>query len=139
MKKFSELTEVNLSGAAVTFLTYKFLLLLRQPWERWEAFELGLIDKKGDLVKKPKTKDEKKALDKLTNLVRKIKKILGKYINNEKILSFLVTIYLLKEDSCLPRNKAHKKLALYLPNYLDAEENKLVINVLNEHLKQTDV
>ncbi len=130
MKKFTELTEISLTKTAITFLTYKFLLLLRKPFIKWEAYEAGLIDKKGDLLKKPKTTEEKKALDKLTNLVRKIKKLLGKYIPNEKLLTFLVTIYLLKET---PENLEYNNLSTKLRSYLSDDENNLICDILVEH------
>lgn len=132
MKKFSELTEVNISNSVVTYMTYKFLLLLKRPWTEWDAYKLGLIDDKGNLERKPKTKDEKEALDKMTNLVRKIKRILGKYIPNEKLLNFLVTVYLLKET---PDNPVYSDLSTKLRSYLSEDENNTVYNILLEHNK----
>ena len=37
------------------FVTYRFLKLLTTPFEKTEAFKLGIIDEKGNRVKKPKS------------------------------------------------------------------------------------
>lgn len=132
MEKFSEILEVNLSKAAIAYLTYKFLSMTKRKFTEWEAYKLGLIDVKGNLVKKPKTKEEKTALDATSNLVRKIKKLLGKYIPNEKLLAFLITIYLLKENI---DNKTNNDLACRLQEYLSPEENDLIVRILQEHKK----
>jgi len=123
MKKFSEICEINLTSTAITFLTYRFILLLKQPFKTWKAYDLGLIDEQGELIKKPKTKEEKEALDGLTNLVRKLKKILVKYVKSEKLISFLVTMYLLRESSNEVPN---------FENPLNDDETKLLINILRE-------
>ena len=45
------------------FVTYRFLKLLVTPWEKQEAFNLGLIDEKGKRIKSKKieSSDEKTA------------------------------------------------------------------------------
>ena len=41
-----------MSRAVDLFVTYRFLKLLVTPWEKQEAFKLGIIDKKGkNLIK----------------------------------------------------------------------------------------
>jgi len=98
MKKFKELHEVTLTQTAINYLTYKFIILLKDKFVDWEAYKMGLIDEKGEIVQKPKSTKEKAALDGLTNLVRKIKKILVKYIGDSKMLSILITAYLMKSE-----------------------------------------
>ena len=37
------------------FVTYRFLKLLTTPFEKTDAFNLGIIDEKGNRIKKPKS------------------------------------------------------------------------------------
>ena len=37
------------------FVTYRFIKLLVTPFEKQEAFKLGIIDKDGNRIKKPGT------------------------------------------------------------------------------------
>ena len=126
-----ELNEITISDSMTTFLTYKFLLMLKTPFKEWDAFKLGIINEKGDKIKPPKTKEEKKALDKLLNLIRKIKKILGKYIPSDKLLSFIVTVYLLRES---PNNTEYNDLSCKLRNNLTEEESNMLLDILRDHV-----
>ena len=40
------------TGALNLYFIYKFLRILTTPWEKTEAFELGIIDGKGNILKK---------------------------------------------------------------------------------------
>ncbi len=125
-REYNKLIEMNVTKSMITYLTFKFLLLLKQNFKQWKAYELGLIDETGEIIKKANTKEEKEAIDGLTNLVRKIKKLLSKYIKNEKLLSLLVTMYLLKE------NNTSQEYSL-LESELNTEEKKLLFNILTYH------
>ena len=50
-----------MAKVADTYLIYQVLKRLTTPFEETEAFELGLIDKNGKLIKKPKDSKEKNA------------------------------------------------------------------------------
>ncbi len=134
MKKFTEICEINLSKTAGVYLTYKFVKLLKTPFNKWDAYELGLINEKGEKIKDPKTAEEKTAFGTVINLVRKIKRMFGKYIPNEKLLSFLVSIYLMKET---PENKTYRDLSTKLSNYLNPEENDILFNLLKDTTKES--
>ena len=86
-------------GAFGKLQAYKFGILLSKPFPEWDAFKLGLIDNKGEILKRPITPDEKNSLDTFENLVRKIKKLLIKYIPDTRFLQFLIAAYLLKNES----------------------------------------
>ena len=51
-----------MTNVADTYMIYQVLKRLTTPFEETKAFELGLIDKNGKLLKKPKTTDEKLSL-----------------------------------------------------------------------------
>ena len=69
------------------FVTYRFLRLLTTPFEDTDAFKLGIIDGKGNRIKKPNptkplvplnTTQQKNSYTILHKLVFNIKKIFGK-------------------------------------------------------------
>lgn len=50
-----------MANVADTYMIYQVLKRLTTPFNETKAFELGLIDKNGKLLKKPKTQEERKA------------------------------------------------------------------------------
>lgn len=54
--------------------TYRFIDLLQKPFNQWTAFKHGIIDDKGNLLKKPKTNVEKSSYSKFHSMVRQIKR-----------------------------------------------------------------
>jgi len=80
-------------------VAYKFIKQLTTPWEKWDAYKLGLIDKKGQTIKKAETGEEKSALPTWKVLVKNIKKTLDKLPGGAtKLGSFAVALWLLKEE-----------------------------------------
>ena len=73
-------------GAAGTaldiFIAYKFIQLLVVPFDKTDAYKLGIIDEKGQILKKRKTlktSEEKKAYPSVFyTLVWKMKRVLEK-------------------------------------------------------------
>ena len=95
------------------FVTYRFIKLLVTPFEKTEAFKLGIIDKKGNRVKPPRdpktniqvmraeplrTVEEKNAYTILHKLVFNIKKIFGKVPGlRTKLGTYAAALFLLKD------------------------------------------
>ena len=89
------------------FVTYRFLKLLTTPFEKQEAFKLGIIDKDGNRIKRPKstlpavtlaTAEQKNAYTILHKLVFNIKKIFGKVPGlRTKLGTYAAALFLLKD------------------------------------------
>ena len=89
------------------FVTYRFLRLLTTPFEKTDAFKLGIIDKNGNRVKKPKstqpavelaTSELKNAYTILHKLVFNIKKIFAKVPGlRTKVGTYAAALFLLKD------------------------------------------
>ena len=45
-----------MTSAVDLYVLYKFIKAISTPFDETKAFELGIVDKKGKLLKKPKTK-----------------------------------------------------------------------------------
>jgi len=85
------------------FVIYQFIRLLIKPFDKTDAFKLGIIDKDGNYLKKQgdlKTAEEKKSSNIFTRLVWNIKKILMKIpIVRSKLGSFATALYLVREQA----------------------------------------
>ena len=93
------------------FVTYRFIKLLVTPFEKTEAFKLGIIDKNGARVIPPpiagvrqtkpeplRTSEEKSAYTILHKLVFNIKKIFGKVPGlRTKLGTYAAALFLLKD------------------------------------------
>ncbi|WP_440885858.1 hypothetical protein [Vibrio campbellii] len=75
-----------------TYYTTRFLNLLRKNFTQWKAYQLGIIDSKGNLLRKPQ-KHEKQYYTRFDALVRgikvKLEKIGGKHAGKAFAVSSL--------------------------------------------------
>ena len=122
-------------GAFSKLQAYNFAILLARPFEDWDAYKLGIIDENGDIKKTPVTREEKNSLDTLENLIRKIKRILLKYLPSKKLISFLIAAYLLKNES---NNDGYFTLEEIecidkINEYLNDKEKDMLYNVLKSY------
>ena len=89
------------------FVTYRFLKLLTTPFEKQDAFKLGIIDKDGNRIKKPNstrpavplaTSELKNSYTILHKLVFNIKKIFAKVPGlRTKVGTYAAALFLLKD------------------------------------------
>jgi|TARA_B100000900_G_scaffold6624_1_gene5623 hypothetical protein len=95
-------------GSAIDlFVSYRFLKLLTTPFEKTEAFKLGIIDKNGHRILKPKstkpeveiaTTQQKNAYTVLHKLVFNIKKLFSKVPGlRTKVGTYAAALFLLKD------------------------------------------
>ena len=111
-------------GRAVDlFVTYRFLKLLVTPWNKQEAFKLGIIDKNGKAIKKARdlgTEQERASFTLLHRLVFNCKRIMGKIpFVRSQLGTYATALFLLKEHykiENLPEGEVTKYLL----------ENKLI-------------
>ena len=84
------------------YFVYQFLKKLVTPFEKTAAFELGIIDEKGKILKRRRdleTKEEKEAYNLSDTLVWNLKKILGKIpLGKSKLASYAAALWLIKEQ-----------------------------------------
>ena len=85
------------------FVIYKFIKLLVTPFDKTEAFKLGIIDDKGNYLKKQKdleTRQEKLASNIFTRLVFNLKKLLAKIPGgSSQIATFAAGLALIREEA----------------------------------------
>ena len=109
------------------FVTYRFLKLLTTPFDKTDAFNLGIIDEKGNRIKKPKstqpavelaTVEQKNSYTILHKLVFNIKKIFQKVPGlRTKVGTYAAALFLLKDtfkESVDDKDMFEKEFMKYL-------------------------
>jgi len=83
------------------FLVYQFVRRLATPFEKWEAYKEGIIDKDGKVLIKRKqftTKAQSKAWGVFDIMIANLKKILAKVPGgSSRLASYAAALYLIKE------------------------------------------
>jgi len=107
------------------YLAYKFANLIRTDFNKWDAYRIGLIDNQGNIIRIPKEPHEKKAFGLFEDLVRKVKRALVKYAGKSNVLSNLISLYVLKNES-----RDIHKIRVEISDELSNEEIEIVENIL---------
>ena len=107
------------------FVAYKFIKILTQEFKDTDAFKLGIIDEKGNILKHRKdlsTGKEKAAYTIFHTLIWNVKKLLSKVPGlKSKLGGYATALFLLKES------------------IVNEEEGKKTIDLIVEYLKESGV
>ena len=91
-----------LAGIGNIYFVYQFLKKLVTPFNKTKAFELGIVDENGKILKRRRdleTKEEKEAYNLSDTLVWNLKKILGKIpLGKTRLASYAAALWLIKEQ-----------------------------------------
>jgi hypothetical protein len=91
-----------MQGVFDAVVTYQFLKLISQDYTEWKAYELGIIDENGDVLRPRrslKTKEEKNSFTTFHIVIRNIKRLIEKtQIGRAKLVSFAAALFLIKEN-----------------------------------------
>ena len=120
-----------MSRAIDLIITYRVVKMLVTPFNKFKAFELGIIDEKGKVLRKFKEVkgSEKKHYTMLHRFVFNLKRILQKVGLGSRLGSFAVALALLiKEDKTYAQHKDSIEAAVV--TYL--KEENLYNMLLNE-------
>lgn len=83
-------------------IAFRILYMLCTPFENSDAYKLGIVDSKGNQIKKVKdftTSDERDAYNNLTRLVFNLKKLLAKAPGGSSQFASIVAAYWLIKES----------------------------------------
>ena len=120
-----------MSRAIDLIITYRVVKMLVTPFNKFKAFELGIIDEKGNVLRKMKEVkgSEKKHYTMLHRFVFNLKRILQKVGLGSRLGSFAVALALLiKED----KTYANYKDAIESSVISFLKEQKLYDEILTE-------
>lgn len=83
------------------FLVYSFIRKLVTPFDKWEAYKLGIIDEKGNVLIKRKNflkKAQRDAFGIFDLMILNLKKLLAKVPGGQtKLASYAAALFLIKE------------------------------------------
>ena len=97
-------SRADLSKIIPAFTTYKFLSTLIKPFTEFDAYKLGIIDKKGNFIKKTKdlkTSKEKKAAAMFFRIIINLKKLIAMIPSpmvKQKLRTLPTALFLIKEE-----------------------------------------
>jgi len=130
------------------FLVYQFVRRLATPFEKWDAFKLGVIDKDGNVLVKKKDRDakQKKAFAVFDVMVRNMKRLLAKLPGgSSKLASYAAALFLIKEykhfsdDSLLTEDltdeQLKESLLLFNDRYVNYIKEDANVKALNEEIE----
>lgn len=114
-------------------IALRIIYLLTVPFEKTDAFKLGLIDANGKQLKKAETSEEKNATSMLHRLVWNIKKVFALAPGGKTRLGSLAAAYLLVKESHQAGHTEREALLYFNENFdrvygLPFEERELVID-----------
>ena len=88
-----------MTQAVDLYVLYKFIKAISTPFDETPAFELGIVDKKGKILKKPRTKAEKDAYDHFDRFTFNIKRILQRVGLDKTYATYAGALLLMKEGA----------------------------------------
>jgi hypothetical protein len=123
------------------YLVYSFIRRLSTPFSEWEAFKLGIIDERGNILKKRKelrTVKERDAFGIFDRLVLRLKQLLERLPGGQtRIASYAAALWLIKEwnhfspESLLTEDVSDESILESIDSFIDCYSHytRLVENV----------
>jgi len=134
------------TGSIQLLTAYRLVRQITKPWDEWDAFELGLIDKNGKKIRDSKTKPEQESMGLMKVLAANIKRLVQRLPGGKsKFGSLAAALFLLKEEMKLNEETIEyiiEELNIEVP-YIATPPNALQENViigdkLIRNIKRTD-
>jgi hypothetical protein len=129
------------------FLVYQFIRRLATPFNEWEAYKLGIIDEKGNVLKKRRdltTIKDRDAFGIFDVMILNLKKLLAKIPGgSSRIASYAAALYLIREwnhfsdSSILTEEISDEEILESLDSFYDRYVN--YINEMNDVNKKSEL
>ena len=127
----TQLKEGLIGGGLNLYFIYKFLRILTTPWEKSEAFKLGIVDDDGKILKKKrtlKTVEEKEAYTMMHRLVWKLKRLMEKIpFGKSRLASYAAALWLIKEEKSFYGNDEELQESFLTFLETDWKNNALIL------------
>lgn len=85
-------------GIIDTAALYILLKKIITPFEQWDAYKLGIIDKDGNKIKKPISSKERDSWDLLDRFACNFKKLIIRFIGKSNFVTYFTIAVLLKDS-----------------------------------------
>jgi len=110
---------------ANTVVLYLLIKKLQAPFDTWEAFKLGIIDKDGKKIKEPKSFKERESWTMFDKFVANLKKILRKFVGPSRFAAIATAALLLRDSKEICNN------LILECNSLDVNTQLKLLNLIN--------
>ena len=130
-----------MAGVFNAFLAYKFIKILTSDWNKQDAFDLGIIDANGKVLKKSgelRSRKEKQAFTTFHKIIFNLKRILAKFPGgSSKIATYAAAMALLKENKEGLQDSDIVLMENLLIDYINLQEEKNHNSILTEEIANT--
>ena len=140
VQEIAEASQGGGSAAMDLYFVYKFAKFIAMPWEDWPAYQLGIIDDKGNVIKKTrKTSEEKNNYTLFHRLLRKLKQLLEKVPGMKGKLGKAVAAYFLFKEHCTKHGLVEgdlldEEFMNYINDTMNVHESMQVKYLMEQHL-----
>lgn len=89
------------TSAVDLFVVYQFIKRIATPFAKWEGYKTGVIDERGNILIKPRDRDQqqKNSFKTFDVMILKLKRLLEKIPGGKtRIASYAAALWLIKED-----------------------------------------
>ena len=120
-------------------VAYQFIKLLATPWKNQKAYELGVIDDTGKVIKKKedRTSEDKLAFTIFHVLIFNIKKLMEKLpFGKTRLASFAAALFLLKEQTKGAGGDAKAVEAKLLEHLEELLQNESILECVNTNIME---
>jgi hypothetical protein len=122
------------------FMVYNFLKRLATPFNEWEAYKLGIIDERGNILKKKKDftlQKERSAFGVFDTMILKLKRLIEKVPGGKtRLASYAAALYLIKEGQNYTEETPDEVLEeQFMTHYMTLSESD--INIQFEEIMNT--
>lgn len=132
-----------MSGLFNAIITYQFVKLISQSFTEWEAYNLGIIDEDGNVLRKRqtlKTQEEKNSFTSFHVVIKNIKKIMEKSpAGKSKLLSFAAALYLMKEGKEITATLEELEEQIKAISQLNSTKRKFIEFTAKEQMISEDM
>tara|TARA_A100001201_G_scaffold131240_1_gene117341 strand:- start:589 stop:1071 length:483 start_codon:yes stop_codon:yes gene_type:complete len=123
------------TGVIDIYLVYQFLRRLATPFEKWDAYKTGVIDKEGKILvdKRKRTPEQDRSFKVFDVMILKLKRLLGKIPGGKsRIASYAAALWLVKEwDETKSEDDVLEESIDLSPYMVEAVNNKIGEEIAN--------
>lgn len=122
------------------FMVYQFIKRLATPFNEWEAYKLGIIDERGNILKKRKDLNlikERDAFGVFDVMILKLKRLIEKLpAGKTRLASYAAALYLIREGNNYTDDTPDEVLEeQFMTHYITLSESD--INIQFEEIMNT--
>ncbi len=126
-------------SAVDLYFVYKFAKQISLDWKKWDAYKTGVIDKKGNVIKKHReTIDEKESYNFFHRLVRKLKQLMEKVPGMKSTLGKAAAAYFLFKEEMVKHGTNAEALdevfLEYCNDTLSLTESMQMEQLMHQHM-----